>query len=1691
MSQATDTVQLDAGGLLLTKAKVDADAAEQIVARSYRHPALGDRPVIRLASDRLGQAEDLAMEFLGFAAPEVSAPVALQQRRSLGFAAWALINDATNARYALDLVKRMKAAARKAKSKPGHAWDAYSEMAKELGRSVRHFLPPFWEDVGRTFKDLGNSTYAARALNKSLEAERIHALESDRARRRDVVLEFVLSGCLSGNALSDYGNDLQNHHAPKEAFANFRDLCVRRTRGGMAPWAALPKDFTKLAKAAGLDADQELEKWLEEVIDAPAMGRSPQQFWKTCSSQCKRIVTRSPAFAVALLRHTRPEASYYGESKLPPWFELLAEWGVLDYLWEDEHRGAPPLGEPIATWFSRIVLDEVPAPKRTLEMLEKLAPRLRKEKTPFSLAATRRYGADTIDIDVLEACLVLGIKVDDPPSNSSVTFAGWLSANIDHPLRNQDIVESWKDERFKSAIFQGLGEALTCRGGESERGYRRTNFEQRPFPLAGGDRPGIKELWRLHTSSIIAGLEATGLASFESARGQLESTLWPDTLRLFPDIAERLGRVNPTAMLRRTLQAGVFDEYGMPALEEAEDQGKVQVKTDNENNINIHLTFPSIVVFDKVHAHVISSDGPIKTHELRLTKKSEITWLVVVGDDLAISYRDEKYQGHFHWASNPAQQFDCDRYGFYGQGEHEKATVLGDGSVFLGQQLVRPGDKQMPASQTYLHDGERFWRPTGEYDPEVGQTRWKITEVDPRTGKPVRVSVPSWFEETDGGAIEWNAAELMPAPAGSDGSPLGSKGGMLGWKTVKFREGGHCGEGIDGRRWVTPLIGEDGSAQVPVGLLRQPGTAEYLPVSTSDGERWGHYSIWDTTGTTIIAELQDFAKPYAGGQVTLLPMHFWHLLKARDLASSEKLRAISPGQCAALLSAADEDLAQERATRRVNAKEPSESSLTTLLAAVGQLLPTAPERMVLGVARVIEHAARAQAAFIELRDRTTVGAKDESKVSARVVNLRSDAAAAHWGMEPDTGFGNGDDVSVSGNLTAAAQFLKGEIDGGELPPTRYVWFSILVHLRLRCWQTFWRVTAEKLAGKGTTPPVWLEFLKYWYDLGIAELPGQFEIMEGHPAGAKKNSWGGYDVGVTDGRSFALQSAGGRFIAIEKSGYGDQSPYTFLRYSTSEAPGTPPGYQVKNIQKIKTRVDPAEITAFISAVESCAALPLPTSDELSEVARKVSASPAEIGLIWLGGLNLDRYESNFLPAELRKALGWKTIDASAARQSLRNLKPAVLAHLYEAVVAEGCAAPFASDRGPVLRSIEKAWKAKMPKRLPLDAALQNRLSALGGTSRWHNSDHQQLLAAAADPTNHALLQPREIEIKVDKEGGHRSLSLVAMNKNEEINLGESLRSLVQLVGLVHAETPLGHPARAEMPALIKQTTKLLDHSSTLLVLRDVHLYETGNKKVLTPTEWTNKHVGKTHANAKDATARFDDGLIAAAALDSAHQALVAYRPSKLKDKGDLARLLGILGIEIGGGDPTGDGFVPIVVTIKSSGFQKLAKAMVAKDVPEGQWPQNPKHTAAAVVTGVQKKHKLGEDAAVLYAQLLAVPDPTAANVCTWNGWKPTQLKAASAELVGRKLVLDAKRDRAGRSIFLPGEWLDLKAPWLPLENWKLAHLIDLDMIVRDICPAGGPMVLRPFDDLFAAAWQRILDGDEPRYEDVQPKKKKTK
>jgi hypothetical protein len=139
--------------------------------------------------------------------------------------------------------------------------------------------------------------------------------------------------------------------------------------------------------------------------------------------------------------------------------------------------------------------------------------------------------------------------------------------------------------------------------------------------------------------------------------------------------------------------------------------------------------------------------------------------------------------------------------------------------------------------------------------------------------------------------------------------------------------------------------------------------------------------------------------------------------------------------------------------------------------------------------------------------------------------------------------------------------------------------------------------------------------------------------------------------------------------------------------------------------------------------------------------------------------------------------------------------------------------------------------------------------------------------------------------------------------------------------------------------------------------------------------------------------------------------------------------------------------------------------------------DPRDAVPDVVGEVAQRHRLTPDAAAYYLQLLALPDPTDRNVMGWTGWSAGALKALRAELVTAGLVVEAKRDRAGRGVFLPGGWLALRAPNLPLEGWKRELYGDTDLSSPVV------LVLRPVPELFAVAWRRVLDGDQPAFDSL--------
>lgn len=162
------------------------------------------------------------------------------------------------------------------------------------------------------------------------------------------------------------------------------------------------------------------------------------------------------------------------------------------------------------------------------------------------------------------------------------------------------------------------------------------------------------------------------------------------------------------------------------------------------------------------------------------------------------------------------------------------------------------------------------------------------------------------------------------------------------------------------------------------------------------------------------------------------------------------------------------------------------------------------------------------------------------------------------------------------------------------------------------------------------------------------------------------------------------------------------------------------------------------------------------------------------------------------------------------------------------------------------------------------------------------------------------------------------------------------------------------------------------------------------------------------------------------------------------------------------------------TVLGDELARTVRAGADTDAPSG-YAQDPTVSVPGLVTEVASAHRLGEDAAALYLQLLALPDPTDRNRARWTGWKPARAKRARTELAASGLVVEAKRPRAGRSLFLPCGWRDLKAPALPVETWKEG--------LYPVADHRTTLPLLPVPELFARAWDRVRAGDAPAYEEL--------
>ncbi len=277
-------------------------------------------------------------------------------------------------------------------------------------------------------------------------------------------------------------------------------------------------------------------------------------------------------------------------------------------------------------------------------------------------------------------------------------------------------------------------------------------------------------------------------------------------------------------------------------------------------------------------------------------------------------------------------------------------------------------------------------------------------------------------------------------------------------------------------------------------------------------------------------------------------------------------------------------------------------------------------------------------------------------------------------------------------------------------------------------------------------------------------------------------------------------------------------------------------------------------------------------------------------------------------------------------------------------------------------------------------------------------------------------------------------------------------------------PYGHPLRAALPEGLAALRRRMTDPELLLDL-DV--------------EWTEKG-GSTAVELRKAYGLPETGGSDARGLTRVGEAIVLrpwyrdtetvlIRPAALSGPDDA--VFGLLDGLVGDARAHGP---RMLRTLLGEELARAVEAGLGTEVPPGH-AQDPAVSAPALVAEVAAAHGLGEDAAVLYLQLLALPDPTDRNCARWTGWKPARTKKARAELAATDLVVEAKRSRAGRTLFLPCGWRDLKSPALPVEIWKEGLYPVLDR------RRALPLLAVP--ELFARAWDRVRAGDAPAYEEL--------
>ncbi|MGE0400042.1 MAG: hypothetical protein AB7T06_25220, partial [Kofleriaceae bacterium] len=1191
-SHDSSLAQLAAGGLVPASTKLGkADMVDAVVARAYRHAVLPDRTVIRLVAEGVVAGDELEMATLGFGAGEDRGVVAKERKRALGFPGWALVNDPKNARYALDVVKELKKVARRVKNKPGSAKEGFDKIAQTLSKSVPHFLPSFYEEAGRMFLEHGATSFAATYFGKAREAEAVHALEVDEQHRVDAFLEFALAGAVTTKALSSYAKDLGEHHKPADAYAHFRKLCVQRTLGGMPPWAGMAKDLQRLAKAAKLDVDAEDRSVVAEIIASPALGRAAGEFWRAYREPILELGKKEPAVRAVLL-NLFPVGNTYSAEADKAWLDLVEETGGIASLVGPGDPTVQPTGGR-AAWFDKLTQHlardwkDRRVPERAFALLRRMAPQLIADGRPIHCVG--RYQA--LDVDLCELALELGVPValavdaKRPWATPKFALDQWAQW-ADKPERGRDPI--------KTAAHPVMGPQLATAVGEA--------IGKDAFDIASPGKAGFLAAKRAWLEEQIASATSGGLPDLVDALARINSKAKATLFAELPDLHEKLAAIDVAPALAKSLQIGMVDELGWPALEAV----MKQLSPEGQTPIAIHGGPAALICSTKTKVVAVGPTGVLGEHDLVVPPKHEFHTARWIGGRFLVVLK-EGSTAKGYWSTSATDVFTVpDVYPWSIAGIVPRTAVTPDGGWLETAKAIYAGDRVLPNAQVLrAYDGTTAWIS----DPE-DNTKWREVSA---AGERGRASWPAIVEQAieDGWKVDTVATWVLPATAPS--SPIGSRDNLVGVIAL-FKNDGTAVSTVTHRRLVA-IGGPTWTAQTAVsftGLLPLPGASEARVLSEHSAYRDGSQTqIWDATGKVRGSIVQWKDRNYSRAQAAPLSPSFWHLYSVRDERGSHRLRAVTTDDANKLIAAIPVDK---------NGEIPSGVPDEPFAAALPEVTSQQVRNGVTGFAIVAVKARQERDRLVRERAPQMATAKAGPAVSNTAINTALENWVDRvWNKNGDT-WAQID--TVARWFASDDRSNRAEYGANQIPATDLDWVP-LVPAR--------SVLAFAALALGTPAE---------HRKPLAAVFGH--LARSFPHGDKLRVYG-----VDGGHGFPGQQQAtgvhlrwhdGNAYAIRRRNYAEL--YRVLEYAPDGTFKPPPAGRIYDEQRIAGAGLPEDAMREIEAAIAAGKTTW-SPDAAARIAASTGLSPSAATYLWAGMPNLHDRSNTFMSKELREQLDLKT------------------------------------------------------------------------------------------------------------------------------------------------------------------------------------------------------------------------------------------------------------------------------------------------------------------------------------------------------------------------------------------------------------------------------------------------------------------